>query len=130
MSKSSYHILRVGTAITFLWIGVLILKEPEAWGSYILPWVEKYLPMSIKDTMITTAILDLILGGLLLVGSYVWIAGFVGAFHMIVVIAVSGINEATVRDIAILGGTLALFAEDLPESIRNRFIKKSTTLVQ
>jgi uncharacterized membrane protein YkgB len=35
MKKTSYHILRVGVAITFLWIGVLIFKQPEAWGGDI-----------------------------------------------------------------------------------------------
>jgi hypothetical protein len=32
MIKTSFHILRVGLAITFLWIGVLIFKNPESWG--------------------------------------------------------------------------------------------------
>jgi uncharacterized membrane protein YphA (DoxX/SURF4 family) len=123
MSKSSFHILRVGTAITFLWIGILILKEPDAWGGFILPWVEKLLPISIHDTMISTAILDLIIGALLLFDTLVWIAAFLGAGHMLIVLTVSGINEVTVRDIAILAGSIALFADSLPQSIIDKFKK-------
>ena len=35
MNRTSFHILRVGLAVTFLWIGILILKNPEAWGGYL-----------------------------------------------------------------------------------------------
>jgi len=38
MDKASFHILRIGLAVTFLWIGVLILRNPEAWGGYMRPW--------------------------------------------------------------------------------------------
>lgn len=124
MNKSSFHILRVGTAITFLWIGILILKNPDAWGGFILPWAEKLLPLPIHQMMIGTAYFDLIIGFFLLIDTFVWLAAFLGAGHMLVVLTVSGINDVTVRDLAILAGTIALFADSLPGYIKNVFIKK------
>ncbi len=59
MSKASFHILRVGLAVTFLWIGVLIFKQPEAWMGYLQPWVVKLLPISIEQVMLGTAVLDI-----------------------------------------------------------------------
>jgi uncharacterized membrane protein YphA (DoxX/SURF4 family) len=127
MKPISFHILRVGLAITFLWIGILILQSPEGWGSYIQPWVEKFLPFSIKETMISTAIFDLLVGFLLLIDSYVWIAALLGAVHLIIVLVVSGITEVTVRDIAILAGSVALFFESFPPKFLGIFKNKDTS---
>jgi uncharacterized membrane protein YphA (DoxX/SURF4 family) len=128
MQKISFHILRVGTAITFLWIGILIFQNPAAWGGYIEPWVIKLLPMSIKEVMLSTAVLDIVIGALLLFDFWVPWAAIVGAFHMLTVLTVSGINDATVRDIAILAGTLALFADSLSPAMKEKlmFWKKGT----
>src|SRR3972149_4739028 len=111
MKSASHHILRVGMAITFLWIGVLILKQPEAWGGYIQSWVVRLLPVTVVQAMIATAFLDIIIGVFLLIDSFVWLAALVGTTHLIIVLAVSGITDITVRDIAILAGTLALFVD-------------------
>jgi uncharacterized membrane protein YkgB len=108
MSKVSFHILRVGIAITFLWIGVLIFQNPEAWGSYLAPWLVKMLPVSVKMVMLSTAVLDVVLGFFLLINSHVWLAGLVGSIHLILVLISSGINEGTVRDIGLLAGMIAL----------------------
>lgn len=128
MRKSSFHILRVGLAITFLWIGVLIFKQPEAWGGYLQPWAAGLLPMPIAQAMIGTAFLDILIGALLLIDSLVWLATLVGAVHLIIVLVVSGITDITVRDIAILAGVVALMADSLPQAILNQagFLKKST----
>lgn len=122
MKKTSHHILRVGLAITFLWIGVLILRQPGAWGGYIQPWAMRFLPVPITQMMITTAFLDIVIGVFLLIDSYVWLAALAGAIHLIIVLAVSGITDITVRDIAILAGTLALMLDSLPKSFLYKFM--------
>ena len=114
MRKSAYNVLRVGTAITFLWIGILIFREPNAWAGFVNPWVLKIVPLSVHQIVITTAIFDIMLGALLLLDTLVWLAALFGAMHMITILLVSGINEITVRDIAILSATLALFLESIP----------------
>lgn len=128
MKKTSFHFLRVGLAITFLWIGVLIFKNPEAWGGYLQPWAAGLLPIPLTQAMIGTAILDIIIGLFLLFDFVPWLAAFVGAVHLIVVLTVSGITDITVRDIGLLVAALALMIDSLPQSIINRitFLKKST----
>lgn len=120
MNKTSFHILRVGMAITFLWIGILIFKQPEAWGGYLQPWAAGLLPVPIEQAMIGTAVLDIIIGVLLLVDSFVWLAALTGAAHLVVVLATSGITDITVRDIAILAGALALMADTLPKALTDK----------
>jgi len=120
MHKTSFHILRVGLAITFLWIGILIIKDPEAWGGYLQPWAASLLPIPIKEVMIGTGVVDIAIGFLFLIDSFIWIVALVGAIHLIIVLTTSGINEGTVRDIGILSGVIALMADSLPAT----FVKK------
>ena len=117
MSKTSFHILRVGLAITFLWIGILIFKQPEAWGGYLQPWAAGLLPVPIGEAMIGTAILDIAIGVLLLFDSFVWLAALIGAVHLVSVLIVSGITDITVRDMGILAATIALMADSLPKNL-------------
>jgi hypothetical protein len=128
MRSSAFHFLRVGLAITFLWIGILILKNPEAWGGYLQPWAAGLLPVPIAQAMIGTAILDIIIGAFLLVNFLPWLAALVGAIHLVIVLTVSGITDITVRDIGLLVGALAIMIDSLPQSIIRRvtFLKKST----
>lgn len=123
MKKISFHILRVGMAITFLWIGILILKNPEIWSGYLKPWAVDLLPIPLEQAMMGTAILDIMIGLFLLIGVFVWLAAFVAALHMMVILVTSSITDITVRDIAILAAALGLMIDSLPESMIQKFIK-------
>ena len=114
MNSASFHILRVGVAITFLWIGILILRDPSGWAM-IQSWAADLLPFPAEQVMIGTAILDIGVGVLLLVDVFTWIAALAGSFHLAVVLTTVGINAITIRDIGLLGGTLALLIDSLPE---------------
>lgn len=121
MNKTSFHILRVGLAITFLWIGILIIREPEAWGGYLKPWVADLLPIPLARAMMGTAFLDILIGILLLIDWETWIAALLAALHLVIVLTVSGITDITVRDIGLLAAALAVMVESLP-----RLLKTST----
>ena len=130
MKKTSFHFLRVGLAITFLWIGVLIFKNPGAWGGYLQPWAAGLLPIPIAQAMIGTAILDITIGAFLLLDFLPWLAAFVGAIHIIIVLTTSGITDITVRDIGLLVAVLALMIDSLPQWVLNKiwFVKKQQML--
>jgi uncharacterized membrane protein YphA (DoxX/SURF4 family) len=127
MKKTSFHFLRVGLAITFLWIGVLIFKNPESWGGYLQPWAAELLPIPLTQAMIGTAILDIVIGTFLLIDFLSWLAALVGVIHLVIVLAVSGITDITVRDIGLLVATLALMIDSLPQWVLKWFIKKQQT---
>lgn len=124
MSRTSFHILRVGLAITFIWIGVLILKSPQSWGGYLQPWAVKLLPVSIEQALIGTAVFDIIIGILFLIDFKTWFAGLIASLHLAVVLVVGGITDITVRDIGLLAAALAITAESLPQNIISKFKKK------
>ena len=121
MKRLSYHVLHIGLGITFLWIGVLILKNPVAWVSYIQPWAAKLLPGPLTQAMIGTGILDIVIGVMLLLNIFPFIASLVGAIHLVMVLIVSGITDITVRDIGLLYCAAALSIETVPEFIASRF---------
>ena len=124
MRKASFHFLRVGLAITFLWVGILIFKNPEAWGGYLQPWAVVFLPVPLEQAMIGTAILDVVIGAFLLFDFLPWLAALAGAIHLAIVLTVSGITDITVRDIGLLVGALALMIDSLPQGLLNKIIKK------
>ena len=124
MKKTAFHFLRVGMAITFLWIGVLIFKNPDAWGGYLQPWAYGLLPVPLEQAMIGTAILDIVIGAFLLFDFLPWLAAFVGAVHLVIVLTVSGITDITVRDIGLLAGTIAVMIDSFPQWALNKIINK------
>lgn len=114
MHKSSVIILRIGLAITFIWIGMLILKQPAEWGAFIQPWAVKFIPVSITQLMIGTGALDILIGILLLTGSFVWLVALVAALHLIAILIASGVTSVTIRDVGLLAASLALLIDSWP----------------
>ena len=128
MKKTSFHILRVGLGITFVWVGVLIFKEPQAWGGYLQPWAAGLLPIPLEQAMMGTAILDIVIGALFLIDCFTWLAALVGAIHLIIVLTVSGITDITVRDIGLLAGTVALAVDSSSFFLKKmKFLQKSNS---
>lgn len=110
------HIIRVGIAITFLWIGVLIFKSPELWGNLLQPWAAGLLLVPLKQAMIMTAIFDIAVGFFLLVDKYVLPFSLLGLLHLLMVILVVGITAGTARDIGLAAGLLGLVIHYWPNN--------------
>lgn len=116
MEKRALLILRILLAITFFYVGISILLNPEPWIGYLKPWARNLLLIDPKIAMILTGILDLIIGVLFLVNPLVWLAGLLGSLHLLVVLITSGINAITFRDLGLLGSALYLFLSQYPKS--------------
>ena len=109
MKRLSFHFLRIGLAVTFLWIGVVILKNPEAWSGYLQPWAVGLIPIPLAQAMIGAAILDITIGALLLINFLPWLIALVGSIHLVIILIVSGITDITVRDIGLFGGNTGYY---------------------
>lgn len=121
---ASYHILRVGIAITFLCIGVLIFKEPDYWAGFLQPWAVGLLPVPLREAMIGTAVLDVAVSFFLLIDVLAWVAALAAMGHLVIVLVTAGITEVTVRDIGLLSAAAALCWSDLPEDIKRRLKRR------
>lgn len=111
MSRSSYHLLRVGLGITFLWVGILIFREPDGWGGLVFPWVVRLLPTPLHGTMLSVATIDAAIGLLLLLDMWTWYAALLASIHLLMVLLGTGITDITVRDIGLLAAALAVLHE-------------------
>ena len=123
MGRTETHILRIGLAITFIWIGIYIFRSPESWGALMHPWVRELLPISfLKPIMLGTAILDVIIGGMFLFEGSTRRAASLASGHLVLILMTTGISEITVRNIGLLGATVALMVSVMPE--HHRFWQK------
>lgn len=111
MSAFAYHTLRLALAITFIWIGILIVRDPVSWGAFLQPWAVELLPLPLRDAMMATGILDIIIGGLLFFGLATGVAATLASVHLGIILLTTGIDAVTVRDIGLLGASIALAIE-------------------
>lgn len=123
MKKTSLLALRFGLGLTFVWIGVLILKDPASWGSMVQPWALRLLPTPLVLMMQATALLDIVVGAMLLFGLWTWAAAALGFGHIVAVLVSVGVNDTTVRDIGLAAASLALAIETLPDRVRAMILK-------
>lgn len=121
MKKLPFNLLRIGLAIVFIWVGIFVLQDPQGWGLMIQPWALKLIPGSLVQTMVVTAIVDIIIGVMILFDFWTWLAAAVGAIHLAVVLITVGVTAITVRDIGLMFGCLALMAAALPDWIIKKF---------
>jgi uncharacterized membrane protein YphA (DoxX/SURF4 family) len=101
-------ILRIGLALTFFCVGLMVLAQPRVWGSYLQNWAVDLLPLPLEQFMTTTGYLDIITGVLFLIPPFAFFAGILGTSHLIGVLITSGVNEGTVRDIGLLGASITV----------------------
>lgn len=111
MKHASYHVLRVGLGITFLWIGILIIQNPTSWSSYLLPWSKDLLDGWAIPIMYVIAGFDLLIGLLLLLDALLWLVAIVGILHLIVALLATGITALTVHDITLIAALIAIYLE-------------------
>lgn len=104
-------ILRIGMGITFFWIGILIFQHPDAWANFLSPWFVKLLPFSPIHLMEFTSILDILIGVFFILGFFTRVVAMVATIHLVGILISSGITETTIRDVGLLGGTVALFLD-------------------
>ncbi|MEK7519589.1 MAG: hypothetical protein AAB565_02310 [Patescibacteria group bacterium] len=115
MQNLPFHILRIGIGLTFVWIGFLILKNPESWAGLIQSWVISLLSISPLNLIWGVGVFDIAIGSFLLLNYQVKIASFLAALHLFLILLVSGINTITVRNIGLLAGSLALLLSNFSQ---------------
>lgn len=102
----SYLVLRAGLGLTFLLIGIDILRHPEVWIGY----VPDALPFGIPRAMglKLSGMFDGLLGALMAVRMFPKIVAGLAALHLAVVLIGYGLDAVTVRDVGLLAAALAL----------------------
>lgn len=102
----SHLCLSIGLGIVFLWIGIDILRHPDSWIGYI----PSNLPFHVPTTSLLKAngVFDIALGLLLILRMWPKLIAFLAAGHLIAIIATQGVDAVLIRDVGLLGASLAL----------------------
>jgi len=94
----SITIIRIGLALVLLWFGIDEILRPENWFDYVPAWISSILPFSLKSFFILNGTFEIIMGTLLLVGTYTRIVAFIVALHLLSITLSIGYNDVAVRD--------------------------------
>ncbi len=101
-------VLRVGLAAVFGWFGIDKFIHPIVWVKWVPQYVINILPFSEKIFIFILGGIESLLALFFLLGLFTRLAGIIASLLLLSIIATAGINEITMRDIAILGGALSL----------------------
>ena len=101
--------LRFGLAATYIYSGLSLILEPAAWLAYVPVWFVDILPVGILPYLQFQGILELLLAAAFISGILLRPAAFLSALEMLLILVLSGVDGVTFRDLAILGGSLAVF---------------------
>lgn len=108
MNKIAYNILRIGLGITFLWMGILIWQSPELFGSFLQSGIAERIP-DLAQAMKGAAVLDIVVGVMLLTGLWTWLWALIGALHLVaVIVGIGGFGGITARDTGLLLACVSL----------------------
>jgi len=121
-AKYSNLVLRIGLAAVFLWFGIDKFLHPAYWANaYVgtrLLSVINIVHLSASQLIYLTGIFELLVGLSLVTGVFTKFFSTLGIIFLVSTIFFIGINEVTTRDIAMIGGFIALVL--WPDS-RSRF---------
>jgi len=101
-----YLFLRLGLAVTFIWIGVDIFRNPNTWIGYVP--VDPGFSLSREAALSVGGVFDVTLGLMLLFRVWSKLAGWLAVLHLVAILIVQGINAVLIRDVGLLGTALAL----------------------
>jgi cytochrome c-type biogenesis protein len=107
--KISNLILRYGLALTYIFSGYDLIAHPRSWISFVPYWFANLLPFDTITFIQIQGGVELLLALALITGFFIRPAAFISALEMTAILLLYGIDAVTFRDLAILGGSLAVF---------------------
>ncbi|HYE22123.1 MAG TPA: cytochrome c biogenesis protein CcdA [Verrucomicrobiae bacterium] len=122
--KISSLILRYGLAATYLYSGYSLIFESRQWLAYVPYWFSQLLPIDVLTYVKFQGVAELLLAAAFITGIWLRPAAFLSALEMILILGLFGFDGVTFRDLAILGGSMAVFFQTYADE---QTAKQSTT---
>jgi cytochrome c-type biogenesis protein len=108
-SKISNRILRYGLALTYFFSGYDLIINPGSWSAFVPYWFSNLLPVDKLTFIQIQGGVELLLALAFVFGIALRPAAFISALEMAAILLLYGMDAVTFRDLAILGGSLAVF---------------------
>ena len=122
--KISTLFLRIALGVFFLWFGIDKVLTPSNWLGWIPDSIFPVLPFEVAKFILLEGIIEIIVGVLLTIGLFTRVAAAVSSLQMMLIIIFIGFNEATIRDIGLLGGTISLLITGSPALSLDKLIER------
>lgn len=110
-SKISNLILRWGLALTYFYSGFDLIAHPTSWSVYVPYWFANLLPVEVTTFIQFQGGIEILMALAFVSGYFLRPAAFLSAVEMVAILILYGIDAVTFRDLAILGGSLAIFMQ-------------------
>lgn len=107
--KISNLILRYGLALTYLFSGYDLITSPRSWSSFVPYWFGNLLPVDVLTFIQIQGVVEILIALAFITGYFIRPAAFISALEMAAILILYGVDAVTFRDLAILGGSMALF---------------------
>ncbi len=98
--------LRVGLGLTFVFIGIDILRHPTMWLGYVPQ--ETLLGFNQETMLRMGGLFDMVVGTLLIIKAWPRLAGALAVLHLIGIFTLNGIDGVLARNIGLLGTAIAI----------------------
>ncbi len=108
MNKKSKIFLQMSLAFVFIYFGIDKIVKPELWMGFMPMWMMKMMPFPMAVFMLLNGIFEILIGVLILFKPSVKGAALLMSVFLFFIILSLGINNLTVRDVGLLGASLAL----------------------
>lgn len=117
--KISNLFLRYGLALTYLFSGYDLIANPRSWSVFVPYWFANMLPVDVLTYIQIQGVVELLIALAFITGYFIRPAAFVSALEMVAILLLYGVDAVTFRDLAILGGSLALFVASFAPEAQN-----------
>lgn len=114
--KTSFLILRLGLAATYIYSGLDLILHPRAWIIFVPSWFNDLLPVSTLTYLQFQGAVELMLAAGFIFGIGLRAVSFISALEMLAILLFYGFDGVTFRDLAILGGSLAVFVSTFQQT--------------
>ena len=117
----SHLFISWGVGATFLWIGLDIFSHPDVWMIYLPEVVPGDIP---RDTAIQLlGAINVVVGVSFILRFWQKLTAFIAILELFCVLIQTGVNASTIRDVGLLGATLALLKWPVHYRKQNKFTK-------
>jgi len=109
MNKYASTVLRMGLGLAFLWIALLIWRDPVLWAGFLPIWLQDILPVSSGAFMQGVAVFDAVVGFFLVLNRFTRIVSALAALHLLGLVLTLGFNDIAARDFGLMAASVAVF---------------------
>jgi uncharacterized membrane protein YphA (DoxX/SURF4 family) len=99
-------LLRIALGVLFIAFAIMQLQNPAVWTGFVPEFMASIIDARLL--VVFNAAIELVLGAILILGTYTWIVALVLAVHLFIIALSLGLSPTGIRDFGLAFATLSL----------------------